>query len=381
GAFVGGHVNNVVNLSKKLAEDGYQVHIVTTPPIHHDSSFRNSEMSEINSNVFFHQVNVRGDFINATLNYGIRSITKILLEIRKLHRIEKFDVIHGHSGFSLISLIPKIGGIFSGVPSIHTLYSPLDEKVVSRKISKYCLRGLDLITVLSENTKKSLQNIVPENKIKVIPPLIDTSRYNPQITDSSAREESDEKNHTLLFIGNLTKSKGIEILIKALKIVKVDFPDIKLLMGIDIPLKEFLNKDFTIKRQIKELGLDQNVIPLGIIKDLPEVIARSDIFVAPFTSTYGPADYPLSVLEAMASGLPVVASNVGGIPEIAKHGENGLLVEPNDPSELANAINCLIGNKEEAKKMGNNGAAFTHSLNEIAISNYLNLYQQIIEEC
>jgi len=121
GAFVGGHINNVVNLSKKLGEDGYEVHIVTTPPIHHDSSFRDSEMSEINSNVFFHQVKVRGDFINANLNYGIRSIAKMLLEIRKLHREEKFDVIHGHSGFPPIALIPEIVGIFSDVFSMHTL--------------------------------------------------------------------------------------------------------------------------------------------------------------------------------------------------------------------------------------------------------------------
>jgi len=247
-------------------------------------------------------------------------------------------------------------------------------------MAKYCLRKLDLIIVLSENTKKSLENIVPENKIRIIPPLIDTSRYNPKITDSSDREESDEKNDTLLFIGNLTKSKGVEILIKALKIVKEDFPDIKLLMGIDIPLKKFLMEDIKIKHQIKELGLDQNVIPLGIIKNLPEVMARSDIFVAPFTSTHGPADYPLSILEAMASGLPVIATNVGGIPEIVRHGENGLLIEPNNSFELAECINYLLRNEEERKRMGRKGAKFVKDLSNDIVRNYEFMYEDLASD-
>ena len=192
GAFVGGHVNNVINLSKKLAEEGHQVHIVTTPPIHSNSTFHNSETPRIHSDVFFHEIKVRGDYINANLNYSISSIAKILLEIRKLHREERFDIIHGHSGFSLIALIPEIGGILSGVFSMHTLYCPLNKNVVSREISKYCMRKLDLITVLSENTKESLRNVVPENKIRIIPPLIDTSRYNSNITDSIAGTNSDE---------------------------------------------------------------------------------------------------------------------------------------------------------------------------------------------
>jgi glycosyltransferase involved in cell wall biosynthesis len=379
GAFVGGHVNNVINLSKELGKDGYEVHIVSTPPIHYKSSFHNSKSLQINSNVFFHQVKVRGDFINATLSYGIRSILKILLEIRKLHKKEKFDVIHGHSGFSLIALIPKIGGMLSDVSSIHTLYSPLDEKGIKLKISKHCLKGLDLIVVLSENTKKSLENIniIPKNKIKVIPPIIDTARYNLRIIDRLARKKIDENTHTLLFIGDLTRSKGLEILIDALKIVKQNVPNVKLLMGIDIPREKFLKEDFKIKHQIKDLGLDQNVIPLGIIKDLPEVMARSDIFVAPFTSTYGPADYPLSTLEAMASGLPVITTNVGGLPEIVKNGANGLLVEPNNPFELARSICHLIENEEERMRMGENGAKFVIELSNDIVRNYEILFKEI----
>ena len=379
GAFVGGHVNNVINLSKVLAENGFQVHIVTTPPIHSDMK-KSKTSFEIQKGVTIHTVNVA--YNNASnkisekgrlgLSCGFKSFIQVVSTIKKLHKNENFDVIHGHSGFPWVALIPEYLGIRERVPSVHTIGCPIKDGFGHRMISKLCLSKLDLTIAISDNVRNSLKNIIPEHRIKVIPPLIDLSRFSNQ----NFKERSDSPH--LLYVGNLSKTKGLHILLEALKIAKKDFPNIKLSLGLDMPLDEFKSRNLEIKEKLLALDLTENVIPLGIIKNLPEVMARSDMFIAPFINTYGPIDYPLSILEAMASGLPVVATNVGGIPEIVKHGENGLLVEPNNPLELANAINYLIGNKEEANKMGNNGAVFTHSLNEIAISNYLGLYQQIV---
>ena len=377
GAFVGGHVNNAANLSRALAENGFRVHIVTTPPIH--SNRGKSEASyELQKGVTIHPVdtayngasNKISEKGRLRLSCGVKSYFQIVSTIKQLHKTENFDVIHGHSGFPWVALIPEYLRIRERVPSVHTLYCPIKDGWVHRMVSKLCLSKLDLTIALSDNIIQSLKNVIPDHGIKVIPPLIDLSRFGQNF-----KEKGDSPR--LLYLGNLSKTKGLHILLKALKIVKKDFPNIKLSLGLDMPLNEFKSRNLEIKEKLKALDLTESVIPLGIIKNLPEVMARSDIFVAPFTSTYGPADYPLSVLEAMASGLPVVATNVGGIPEIVKHEKNGLLVEPNDPLELANAISYLVDNVDERRRVGNNGAEFVKDLSDNIVRNYESIYKEI----
>lgn len=379
GAFVGGHVNNVINLSKVLAENGFQVHIVTTPPIHSDRG--KSEASyELQNGVTIHIVNVFYDNASnkisekgrLSLSCGFKSYFQIVSTIKKLHKNENFDVIHGHSGFPWVALIPEYLGIRERVPSAHTLGCPIKDGFGHRMISKLCLSKLDLTITLSDNVRNSLKNIIPEHRIKVIPPLIDLSRFSSQ----NFKEKSGSPH--LLYVGNLSKTKGLHILLEALKIAKKDFPNIKLSLGLDMPLDEFKSRNLEIKEKLIALDLTENVIPLGIIKNLPEVMARSDMLVAPFTSTYGPVDYPLSILEAMASGLPVITTNVGGIPEIVKHGENGLLVEPNNPSELAESINFLLRNEEKKKRLGKKGAEFVKDLDKNVVKGIEYIYKEIV---
>lgn len=377
GAFVGGHVNNVINLSRALAENGFQVHIVTTPPIH--TNLRKSEASyELQKGVTIHTVNVA--YNNASnkisekgrlsLSCGFKSSFQIVSTIKKLHKNESFDVIHGHSGFPWVALIPEYLRVRKSIPSVHTLCCPIKDSWGHRMISKFCLSKLDLTIALSDNVRNSLKNIISEQRIKVIPPLIDLSRFNHNF-----KEKSDSPH--LLYVGNLSKTKGLHILLEALKIIKNDFPNIKLSLGLDMPLNEFESRDLEIKEKLIALDLTENVIPLGIIKNLPEVMARSDMLVAPFINTYGPVDYPLSILEAMASGLPVVATNVGGIPEIVKHGENGLLIEPNNPIDLANTIIYLLNNPDVIEVMGKKGVSSIQNLTAGVVDSYIEIYQSI----
>jgi len=380
GAFVGGHVNNVINLSRALAERGFQIHIVTTPPIHSDRG-KSEDSYELQKNVSIHTVGTiyksasnkiskRG---RLGLSYGFKSCFQIVSAIKKLHKKEGFDIIHGHSGYPWVALIPEYLRICENIPSVHTLYCPIKNGRVHRILSKLFLLKLDLIVALSSNVKQSLRDIIPEDRIKVVSPLVDISRF---MVKRNFKEKLDS--HYLLYLGNLSKTKGLHILLKALRIVKRDFPNIKLLLGLDIPSDE-LGSMYEIKRELEALDLTENVIPLGIIKDLPEVMARCDIFVAPFTSTYGPADYPLSILEAMACGLPVVATNVGGIPEIVKHGENGLLVEPNNAIDLANAIIFLLNHRGAIKVMREKGVNYVQTLVARAVHSYVKIYQNLLE--
>ena len=90
---------------------------------------------------------------------------------------------------------------------------------------------------------------------------------------------------------------------------------------------------------------------------MPGLISASDTLVAPFIDTYGPSDYPLPVLEAMAVGKPVIATKIGGLPEIIENMKNGILIPPNDVNALVKSLEYLINNRYLQNSLGSNAAA------------------------
>lgn len=115
GAFIGGSVNNVVNLSKELAKK-HEVHLVTTPPIG-TSEVEGIDWCQV------HQIYPKGNAND--LRYGLEFLVKAIYTIKKLHQTENFDVINSHSGTPKLGLISVLAGEICKVPSIHTLYTPI----------------------------------------------------------------------------------------------------------------------------------------------------------------------------------------------------------------------------------------------------------------
>ncbi len=154
-----------------------------------------------------------------------------------------------------------------------------------------------------------------------------------------------EKDVVVFAAGNLTAVKGYEYLIKA----------IYLLIRKAVPVKCFIAGRGELKSQlellISKLGLERNVMLLGYRSDIPFLLAASDIFCMP--SINEALGY--SLLEAMAAGIPVIASNVGGIPEVVTDGKEGILVPPKAPEELAKAIQSLVHDPKSRVRMGLNG--------------------------
>ena len=120
---------------------------------------------------------------------------------------------------------------------------------------------------------------------------------------------------------------------------------------------------------------------MGITKRMPNVLAACDLLVAPFLSTIGPSDYPIPILEAMATGKPVVATNVGGIAEIIKNNSSGLLIEQNNSEQLAEAILYLIQNEDLGKRFGQTASSFVlenFSVNKI-VKKTERVYEELLE--
>ena len=393
-AFIGGHTNTVVQLSKALFDRGHEIAIITTPH-RYPGNQPDKDILQGWAEVF--TLPISGSYLS--VRYGLEFAIKAIRKIKESHKHKEFDVIHGHSGYSMLALITGISAKTSNLPSIHSIYCPIQlaggnvVKLFSNKVlSKFYFSQVDKIIAVTENVQCSLTNAgITGNRIAEIPLGINTELYNPNVSGDGVRKgyNINPDQPTLIYVGNLTIQKGLSVLIDALNIVIKEIPNIKLLMVLNMPFDTYKKPDrldvdmellFKIKEKIKHYGLENNILPLGLLDNMPQVMAASDVFIAPFLSTTGIVDYPTSLLEAMAVGKPVIATRVGGIPEIIEHKENGMLVEPNNVDELVSAIMYMLNNKEEAKNMGKEGAKkiLEKFKSEIVVDELERLYGAVI---
>ena len=120
---------------------------------------------------------------------------------------------------------------------------------------------------------------------------------------------------------------------------------------------------------------------LGVVTDMPYLMAASDLIIAPFLSTEGPSDYFISVLEAMAVGRPTIVSNVGGMPELIKN-EIGYLVDPLDVDQISNYIHFLLADSNKRKSVGDAASNFvSKKFDPVIISQrYYEVYLEVLDE-
>lgn len=231
---------------------------------------------------------------------------------------------------------------------------PLKKNYFSRR--KY-MKNVDAIIAISEGVKKVLVEggVDPEN-VEVISSGIDFSSFEE---DSSALTSKDYLHREFSFavddylvgiVAHLADHKGHQYLIQATKILKQQSPKIKTIIVGEGPLSMELD------RQAKELDVEDIIFFLGFRKDIPKILSSLDLFVLS-SHLEGMGS---SILDAMASRLPVVATKVGGIPEVVIHGETGLLVPPRNPSALARAILMLYSDKTLASRLGQKGYELVH---------------------
>ncbi len=231
---------------------------------------------------------------------------------------------------------------------------PLKKNYFSRR--KY-MKNIDVIIAISEGVKKVLVEggVDPEN-VEVISSGIDFSSFEE---DSSALTSKDYLHREFSFavddylvgiVAHLADHKGHQYLIQATKILKQQAPKIKTIIVGEGPLSMELD------RQAKELDVEDIIFFLGFRKDIPKILSSLDLFVLS-SHLEGMGS---SILDAMASRLPVVATKVGGIPEVVIHGETGLLVPPRNPSALARAILMLYSDKTLASRLGQKGYELVH---------------------
>ncbi len=261
----------------------------------------------------------------------------------------KPHVVHTHD--SMFYLLPSyLYARMSGGKVIHTFHTKLtgSPSFAGRTLNRFLLKRCDGVTFVSEGLKKDMEKywgLDFQNASITYAGVFTPKISNAETKAFKERFEIADEAIVLLALGLTAlryKADGAKLLMKAVQRLKSQYPGIILLLTREAGFSEEL-KNFT-----KSEGID-NVIFTGDIDD-PEIpLAICDIYThTPLNEGLG-----IAILEAMAAGKPVIATNVGGIPEIIENGQNGILVEP-VVDEIAGNIEYLLQNKERAKELGQN---------------------------
>ena len=356
--FKGGGQIAVHQLATALTQQGHSVHVIYSKEpgetIYADTQYR---------------IHWARHFNFATLNLNIFSFAWVLW---KLVSRERFDLIHGNAEeaffFSFIARVFSVRYVFtSHAPFIPKtafwggLFHPF---LLLKRLNSYLLRSAakraDMIFTFSQFSKNLVVNgLGPkfEKRVHVVIPGVDPHWFQTEHCPSSQPE--------LIFWGRLEDEKGIPELLRAMERVKISHP------GIVLHLIGEGNQENVYQNQAKKLGLSDQVLFHGWKEPSQIRTLASKCWVGIFPSRI--ESFGLTVVEAMAAGLPVIATTAGALPEIVENDHTGILVSIKNPSHLGDAIIKLLTQSWLRPKLSQSGCnavrqkySWNHTANTLA---------------
>jgi len=347
---IGGIEIVAYNQAKEIIKRGHQVTIIT-------SKVGEETEQEIIDGIKVIRVKALNFFEN---HFGVPYpilYPKLLLRLNE--EIKESDVINTHG---IVWMQSFFGAIISRIyqkPIVlnqHNTYinykNPilrLIETIADKTIGRYTLNSADHIIAVSEETKKYVLSIAKKlNNVSILYNGVNFKRFKPIRNKKIVREELkiNPEAFICLTIRRITFKNGIDTFLQVAKFFNKKREDILFVLGGKGPDTDI------VKKYIKENHLS-NVKLIGFISDdeLPYYYALSDIFILPSKTGEG---FPMVVIEAFASGLPVIGTNTGGQIEVIRDDQTGFIVEPNEPKQIAKKIEYLYENKELLEEMSKN---------------------------
>jgi glycosyltransferase involved in cell wall biosynthesis len=287
-----------------------------------------------------------------------------------LKKRHAYDIIHCHllQGFhSVIAIVFK--ALFQKKVVIKVgATGPISDFIMIKKVflGEFLLKRITLadrlITVCAQSTEEALQAGFSSRQVVQIPNGVDTTYFKVLTPVAELR--------AITFIGRLDHLKGVYVLIEALKKLKDDGVDAHLNVIGDGPDRDKL------QNLSRDVGVNDSISFCGAVEEIIPYLQKSTLFVLPSLSE-GLSNV---LLEAMACGLPIIATRVGGNIDLIRDGENGLLVEPENSEQLSAAIKKILQDKDLAQKLGMEArkTAEEKFSMEIITNNYVSLYQELM---
>lgn len=310
--------------------------------------FRKYLVSLYNSNkeknVFYEKLVAKGYNVISLRMRGLYDISCIPKLIR-ICRENEIQLIHTDSPRTdLVGLLAAKLMRVSIISTFHSSYAKtLKEKIYRLVQLRILYRFIDRVITVSKASRKFLtKSGVSSERIKVVYNGISAETIKGDISGIQLMKDSRTRQSHIVFIGSLIPGKGINYLINAMAQVIRKFKNIELLIVGDGPeLKRLVN-------QAEKLDIGDSVHFNGYVNNPREYINLANFLVLPSISE----ELPLVLLEAMRESKAVIATKVGGIPEVVQDSETGTLVEPENSAQLAQAMLKLLQNPEKCKDMG-----------------------------
>lgn len=315
-------------LGKELASKGHEIHFITySKPV---------RLSELRENIFFHEVAVSDYPLFDHTPYE-QVLTSKLVDVVKY---ENLDLLHVHYAIPHASAAYMAQQILKSqninIPFITTLHGT-DITLVGKDPSfepviTFSINNSNAVTTVSDSLKRdTLDHFDITNQIQVIPNFICSKHYQLPNNEFYKKRYAPNGEFIITHISNFRKVKRIEDVVKVFRKIRKEIPCRLLFVG-DGPDR------INIERAVRASCEREDVLFLGHLDSTREVLNISDLFILPSeTESFG-----LAALEALASSVPVITTNVGGLPEVVDHGVNGYLSNVGDIEDMAkNAVNLL----------------------------------------
>jgi phosphatidylinositol alpha-mannosyltransferase len=363
-AYPGGVTEHVANLAEQFLAHGHEVHVVAPSS--------DDETEPISSTAApVHRI---GRVVSIPANGSVARITLSLrsyLQAKRLLQEQQFDLIHLHE--PLMPALPLTVLRHSNTTNVGTFHAYRNTPLTyfyGKPILRPFFRKLRGHITVSSAAREFVGEYFPAD-YRVIPNGIDFDRFfrryppMPQLADNRP---------TVLFVGRLEKRKGLKFLLRAWPMVLERQPNARLVVvGRGRPLEGY-------RRFAARQGWSpEDVLFAGYVpaEDLPRYYQSCDVFCAPNT---GQESFGIVLLEAMAAGAPIVASDIPGYHDVVSDGSEGLLVEPRNPGAVADAICRLLGNPELRASMRRAGQdkAQHYDWPRVA-SQVLDYYEEVLE--
>ncbi len=321
-------------LGKELAMKGHEVHFIS-----YAIPFRLNHYVE---NIFYHEVETTNYPLFEFNLYSLALASKMV----EVATYEKLDLLHVHYAIPHATsayLAREILREKQNIKIITTLHGT-DITLVGLEpmflhLVKFSIEKSDGVTAVSRHLKeKTITNYAIDKDIEVIPNFVDTEVFSPGKACDMKKHIAPNGEKILVHISNFRAVKRVSDTLRILKLVQNDV-NAKLVLVGDGPDRS------ECERLARELDLINSVVFLGKQDALGDILNAADLFLIPSQAE----SFGLSALEAMSCGLPVIASSVGGLPELVRHNETGFIAEFGDVERMAKYASDLLTNEKKYK--------------------------------